>query len=112
MPVSIPLSQVANQVFNVMLDGQYCTIGLYSRNGHLFMNLSVDDTNVFANSLCVNMNSVAQFNTHLFKGMLMFFDTLGRSAPHYSELGTRFILYYYTEADLKAASEEALSYVR
>lgn len=112
MAVTIPLQPVANQVFNVLLDGQYCTIGLYSRNGHLFMNLAVDDTNVFLNSLCVNMNSIAQFNTHLFKGMLMFFDTLGKSAPHYSELGTRYKLFYYSEADLEAASDEALSYVR
>lgn len=112
MPVVVPLDPVANQVFNVLLDGQYCTIGLYSRNGHLFMNLAVDDTNVFLNSLCVNMNSVAQFNTHLFKGMLMFIDTLGKSAPFYSGLGSRFRLFYYTEADLEAASDEALSYVR
>lgn len=112
MPVIIPVQPIANQVFNVLLDGQYCTIGLYSRNGHLFMNLAVDDTNVFLNSLCVNMNSVAQFNTHLFKGMLMFIDTLGKSAPFYSGLGSRFLLFYYTADELEAASDEALSYVR
>lgn len=95
----IPLESEPNQQVLVILDNQECTIAVYSRGGHLFMDLMVGQSAVFAGAICNNGANIVPFSTELFKGSLHFYDTEGHSNPVWDKLKERFLLLYLAEGE-------------
>lgn len=104
----IPLSQIPSQSFNIVLDGQNCTVGLDWRQTRLYLDLEVEDALVCQGAICQNLASVIWSPSHNFKGSLHFLDLEGQQPPHWEELHTgeqgRFVLLYISaEEDLPLA---------
>lgn len=97
--VSIDISALPAQTFQVVLDGQDCSVKLYSRAGSLYMDLAAAGMDICAGAICLNAVSITQFRSPYFKGSLYFIDTKGSAAPRWEELGTRFILIYLSEGE-------------
>ena len=104
----IPLRAIPAQEFQVVLDGQDCTISLYWRWGRLYLDLTVGAEPVCRGALCQCGAGVTQFPSVAFSGSLHFWDVLGKlDAPRYDGLGERFILVYLSAGE---DVPESLSY--
>lgn len=104
--VEIPLQQLPAQSLITILDDQNVGISLYQRYDRLYMDVSLDETTIAAGCVCLNGVPIIQ-NATDFTGVLMFFDTLGESAPRWDGLGEdgRYMLVYLNAAE---AEEYAL----
>ena len=107
--LEIPLNNVPNQQFNVVLNEQDCTIHLYQRNTRLYMDLFLDGEALRYGAVCLpHIDIVAQ--PYPFNGMLMFVDALSEPAkqmpPQYAELGTRYQLFYLTDEEAEKINAE------
>ena len=100
--LEIPLNNVPNQQFNVVLNDQDCTIHLYQRNTRLYMDLFLDGIALRYGAVCLPHVDIVE-QPYPFKGVLMFVDSLSKPAqqipPQYTELGTRYQLFYLTEEE-------------
>ena len=100
--LEIPLNQVPNQQFNVVLKEQDCTIHLYQRNTRLYMDLFLDGVALRYGAVCLPHSDIVA-HPYPFSGRLVFADTLSKPAeqmpPQYAELGTRYKLYYLTDEE-------------
>lgn len=99
----IPLQAIPNQVINAVLGGQNCTIVLYQRDPGLFCNLYVGTALVIGGVICENINRIVRDSYLGFIGDLIFEDLQGDEDPHYSGLGSRWVLCYVTPADIAQA---------
>lgn len=95
----IPLTQIPAQTFDIVLDGQYCTISIYWRQTHLFLDLSVGGTVLAAGRICQNGTNILQAGLKGFSGTLHFFDTDGTSIPIWDRLNSRYVLLYCSEGE-------------
>lgn len=93
----IPLSPIPYQELSVLLNGQNCIISLRQLGLFLYCSLSVDGRQIFNNIMCSINARVNVFKSPYFTGILKFYDTQGTDRPHYSELGSRWILIYRAE---------------
>lgn len=93
----IPLSPIPYQELSVLLNGQNCIISLRQLGLFLYCSLSVDGQQIFNNIMCSINSRVNVFKSPYFTGILKFYDTQGTDKPHYSELGSRWILVYRAE---------------
>lgn len=94
----IPLSQIPNQKFRVILGGQNCTIHLYLKGKRLYMDLFVDSTTIMTGAPCLIGINLVQYKHINFAGCLFFIDKTGCAAdPVYTEFNTRFALFYVPE---------------
>ena len=93
----IPLSPIPYQELSVLLNGQNCIISLRQLGLFLYCSLSVDGRQIFNNIMCSINARVNVFKSPYFTGILKFYDTQGTDRPHYSELGSRWILVYRAE---------------
>lgn len=94
MKVLIPLRPHPNQQFDVVLNGQYCTIKLLQRTSGLFFALLLNGQ-LIADSVHAQHLEPVVFPDYLgFKGSIYFEDTQGRDNPTWDGLGARFQLYY------------------
>lgn len=93
----IPLSPIPYQELSVLLNGQNCIISLRQLGLFLYCSLSVDGRQIFNNIMCSINARVNVFRSPYFTGILKFYDTQGTDRPHYSELGSRWILVYRAE---------------
>ncbi len=94
----IPIQAIPNQIFNIVLNEQNCTFHFYQKGAFLFMDLSVDGEDVRTGFICLCDSNLLQYPTPYFKGLLYFSDLEGKGTPpQYSELGTRFVLFYEVE---------------
>lgn len=104
----ITLSASKSQQFSVTLDSVSCTIKVHQRTSGLYLDLWVGSTAVCLGVLCLNANKIVRYDylrsATGFSGDLFFIDTQGSDAPEYSELGTRYLLYYVTNDELDSAS--------
>lgn len=95
--VKIPLQAIPNQQFQVVLDGQNCTLHIYQRGDFLYMDVECEGAEIRTGAICLPDISLTNYDSADFSGMLFFIDTLGKGAvPTYEELGDRFILCYAT----------------
>jgi len=92
--LQIPVSAGINQKLTVVLGGQLCSISIYENNLGLFMDLSVNNTNIQAGVICQNNNPMFASLYLGFYGQLKWVDTQGSSDPTLSGLGTRYKLYW------------------
>ena len=83
----IPITPVASQSFSVQLGTQNCKINLYQKG-----------TEIVSSMICLNEVGLVRETYLGFVGQLLFIDTLGSSDPYYTDLGTRYILTYWTQS--------------
>lgn len=93
----IPTSKNPNQMFQVNINKQNCTIILTQKRTGLFFSLAVDDVFVIRSVLCENENPLVLYSYIKFVGNLYFIDVEGNKDPDYRGLGDRFILCYSDE---------------
>lgn len=93
--LEIPLQPIASQIVSVVLNEQNCQIAIYQKDQGLFIDLTVDTTDVCT---CViardGVPIVRNGYLYSFVGDLYFIDTQGASDPDYTGLGSRFTLVY------------------
>lgn len=99
----IPLQAIANQVVNVTLGGQNCTIVLFQRDTGLFCNVYIDNVLVIGGVICQNINRIVRDVYLGFVGDLIFEDLQGDADPQYAGLGSRWVLCYVTPAEIAQA---------
>lgn len=102
--LKITLSPEVSQRFSVTLEGVSCTIKLHQRTTGLYMDMWVNDVLAFAGVLCLNITKIVRYDyvraASGFKGELFFVDTKGTNDPNYSELGSRYVLYYLASDEI------------
>lgn len=103
--ISIPVSDIANAEFSIVLNGQNCVLGIRQLGGRLYMTLSVDQQTIFENELCCNKRLMPVFETPLFTGKFRWTDSLGSNHPAYPGLGARYQLSYLTSEEVNAGSD-------
>lgn len=96
----IPLIAEPSQQFQIILDGQECTISVYQRNQRLYLDLDVDATRIVTGAVCLEGVSVVQKAQSQFTGSLHFVDTQGRAAPEWMGLGARWLLVYASAGEV------------
>ena len=98
----IPLQSVPAQQAQIVLDGQSCSISVYVKNQCMFLDLSVNGTQIASGVQCSNLVSLVPTAYLGFTGWLVFLDTQGTSNPIYTGLGARWLLLFMDAADLEA----------
>ena len=95
----VPLSPVPSQKIKVVLDDQDCEISVLTRGTHMFLDLTVDGIVVQQGAILLDYVSAIQIPTRNFVGTLAMFDTQGNEPPHYSGLGDRWQLCFWSEGE-------------
>lgn len=98
--ITISLEPEKEQTVNVALNQQQCSIRLIQRETCIYMDLSVDNVPLMQGVPCWYANKMVRYSYLGFSGDLVFLDKEGSSDPEYSQLGSRFQLFYLTEAEL------------
>lgn len=99
----VPLQAVENQAVTVSLGGQSCQINVYAKSTGLFVDLYVNNALVVAGVLALNLTLIVRSAYLGFIGDLAFVDQSGAGDdPEYSGIGSQFLLYYLSPADLAA----------
>ncbi len=97
----IPILATPNQEFQVVLDNQNCTINLRWQQRRLYLSLFIAQQPVITGAICQSWSTIVQIPDFAFRGALSFIDTDGDSSPHWSGLGTRWLLVYRPESELE-----------
>lgn len=98
----VPIQDIFNQEFQVVLAGQNCTINVYQLSTGLFCDLYVAGVLVIAGVICEDRNRIVRDLYLGFIGDLAFVDLQGESNPLSPGLGTRYVLIYLEASDLPA----------
>lgn len=106
----IPLRATGNQTLQVVLDGQNCSLRLYTRGlsdgvETLFCDLSIDQEPVFYGCPCLDGLPMPLYAWLGMTGQLVFIDMEGDEAPRWSGLGSRWKLLYMSPAEADAYRE-------
>ena len=111
MAIVINIEPLPSQVFYVLLGGQNCTIKLYQRLGHMYIDLYVSETPICQGAICTFWENVLQFHNPAFVGSLRWLDLDGKSRPLYGGIGSRYLLIYTEDEDTDSdfAALEALA---
>lgn len=96
---TIPISPIAAQTFNVVLDGQYCTISLYWRQNRLYLDLNVGSDVICVGRICQNKVDIIQIPVRGFNGSLHFWDSEGDRPPYWQQLNSRYFLLFAQEGE-------------
>lgn len=96
----IPTQPIPNQIMQVQLDQQPCSIHIYQTAYGMFMDLFVGGVPVVYGVICENLNRIVRDLYLGFSGDLLFNDTQGTSDPVYTGLGSRFELVYIEATEL------------
>ncbi len=97
--IKIPLEQIPNQEFEIILNNQSCTIHLFLRGDYLYLDLMLDNEPVFYGAICYDRTKILPVNS-IFKGNFIFIDNLSSSNPEYTKLNDRYKLYYLTNDEV------------
>jgi hypothetical protein len=98
----VPIQSKASQVLFANLGGQNVQLNIYQKSTGLFLDLFVNNTPVLLGVICENVNRIVRDAYFKFAGDFVFLDTQGTDSPFYTGLGTRWVLFYLTAADLAA----------
>lgn len=101
----VPLQSIPSQNILTTLDGgQLVMLKLYTRRYGMFMDIYVNDVLEIGAVICQNLNRIIRskyLNRAVdFSGDFLFKDLQGNSDPVYTGLGTRYQLFYVTDAEL------------
>lgn len=94
--VTIPLSALASQTLNIILNQVVYRLDVYQRSTGLYMNVWISDTLTVAGAICQNLNPVMHADYLGIGGDFIFVDTQGSDDPTYDGLGSRYILTFKT----------------
>ena len=94
--IVIPINAVPNQVFTITLGSQQCTISIYQKSTGVFMDLSVNNTQLLCSRICEDRVGIVHGAYLGFIGQLMFIDQVGTNDPDYTGFNDRYILYYFS----------------
>ncbi len=97
--IEVPLEQIPNQIFEIILNNQDCTIHMFLRGDYLYLDLMLDNEPVFYGAICYDRTKILPVNS-IFKGNFIFIDNLGRHKPEYEKLNDRYKLYYLTSDEV------------
>lgn len=95
----VPLSPIPSQTLKIVLDDQDCEISVLTRGPNLYLDLTVDGVIIQQGALLLNYVSAIQIPSRSFKGTLAMFDTQGNEAPRWDGLGSRWLLFYWSEGE-------------
>ncbi len=95
----IPLSAVPSQTATVFLGSQSCSLAVYWRRTGLYLDLYVNGLPRIVGVACQNLNRIIRSDYFGFSGDLVFNDTQGDEDPHFSGLGSRWVLLYLEPGD-------------
>ena len=90
----IPLQPAPNQLVNVTLNNQSCTIAVQQNDWGMFLDLAVNAAPIINGVICENANPIVRSAYLGFIGDLAFFDLQGSEDPVYTGLGSRYVLAY------------------
>ena len=90
----IPLQNLPDQTFFIELGGKDCEIHIYLRHRYMYMDLKVEDKQIFQGIICLNGVNLNQYEHLGFKGELKFIDTQGEEDPYYTGFEDRWELVY------------------
>ena len=90
----IPLSKDQNQNFQIVLDGQNCTINVYQKDEDVYVDLFVDAEPIFYGLSALDRVGIKLSEYMNFKGQLWFEDQNGTQNPDYTGFGERYLFYY------------------
>ena len=99
----IPTQAVANQTLEVSLDGQACSITIWSKSTGMFLDLYVNDVLIQGGMLCRQAVRLVRDSYIGFIGDLCWFDTQTPPAdPEYTDIGPngRWFLAYLETSDI------------
>lgn len=105
MMLAIPLQPLPNQVTQVQLGNQSCTLAIYQLAYGLFMDVYVGPTLIIAGVICQNLNRIVRSKYLGLVGDFTFIDLEGTSNPVYLGLGSQYQLIYLEEADLPSEEQ-------
>jgi hypothetical protein len=77
----VPTQAIPNQVLQVVLGGQACTIHIYQKSTGLYLDLSVNDALIIGGVLCLVGVKLVRSDYLGFAGDLAFFDTRPADPP-------------------------------
>ena len=92
--ILIPLEQIPNQEFEIILNNQSCTIHLFLRGDYLYLDLMLDNEPVFYGAICYDRTKILPVNS-IFKGNFIFIDNLSSSNPEYTKLNEEVSYEFY-----------------
>lgn len=99
----VPLIATPNQELAIELEEQDCTIQVRQLGNYTYLTLWVDSELIIENAICMPGVAVLQGYIQGFNGNFVLVD---KSDPNnqqlsdYTELGSRFLLLYLTEAEV------------
>ena len=94
----VPTQAIPNQRFQVVLNGQNCTIHLYQKGKYMYIDLNCNGTDIRQGAICLPNINLMNYPTPYFNGLLCFADSEGHDQPpYYADLGTRYFLCYDDE---------------
>lgn len=99
MAYRINIGAEPNQDFECVLGGQNCIITLYQRGGKMFLDLDCNDVPIVRGAICHNNINILRSDSADFRGNLRILDTENNLDPVWEQIGTRFLLYYLSEAE-------------
>lgn len=100
----IPLQPVPSQVVQTTLNGQACTLSVYTKTTpagtqYIYMDMELDNTLILSCKICQNRSLLVRYSYLGFTGDLAFVDMQGDSDPQYQQLGSRYQLVYLAPGD-------------
>lgn len=98
----ISTQALASQSFSCSIGGQTCSIKLYSKKGIMYLDLAMNGTAIAPGCIIRDRVAIIRRSYIGFSGDLMVVDQLGADDPTYSEMGSRFLLYYLTDAEISS----------
>ena len=93
----IPLTAEPSQQFQIVLNGQNCTIGVYQKDETVFVDLWVDSEPIFLGISALDRVGLKISDYMNFIGQLWFEDKNGTQNPDYTGFSDRYTLYYGTK---------------
>lgn len=96
----IPLQSVPSQTVSVVLDGQSCRVNVYQKSLALYFDLLKDGEAIITCRICRDRTKLIRYAYLGFSGELLFFDKQGLNDPEYTRLADRYLLAFFTQAEL------------
>ena len=91
----IPIKAAPAQTLDTVVNGQYVSISLQSRDDRMYASVWLDKAPVVLERVCLDGAPLVNEAYRGMIGELYFIDTLGPSDLGWELLGTRFVLIYH-----------------